>query len=61
MTYHVEPLKHEGHEKHLCKLIVGDMESIDKIRPLVNDGKFLCTACGRVANKSENLCAPEEL
>jgi hypothetical protein len=50
-----------GHEKHLCKMIIGDQESIENIRPLVNNPKFICNACGRVANKTENLCAPTEL
>ena len=50
-----------GHEKHLCKLIIGDQESIENIRPLVNQPQYICNACGRVANKSENLCAPAEL
>ena len=50
-----------GHEKHLCKLIVGDQESIENIKPLVNNPKFICSKCGRVANKAENLCAPIDL
>ncbi|MCW4026301.1 MAG: hypothetical protein NWE76_02305 [Candidatus Bathyarchaeota archaeon] len=50
-----------GHEKHLCKMIVGDQEDIETIKPLVNNPENICTSCGRVANKAENLCAPTEL
>ena len=28
---------------------------------LVNQPRFVCTACGRVANKKKNLCEPEKM
>ena len=31
---------------------------VEKIKPLVNDAKFICKACGRVANSEDNLCQP---
>ena len=31
------------------------------IKPLVNAPKFICKACGRVANKKVNLCKPVPL
>jgi hypothetical protein len=34
---------------------------IEKIKPLVNAPKFICEACGRVANKADNLCQPVAL
>ena len=53
--------KHAGHEKHLCKKIIGDQEDIENIKPLVNNPNYICTACGRTANNAENLCAPTDL
>jgi len=53
--------QHKGHEKHLCKMIIGDMTSIEKIKLLVNNAQYICRACGRVANKKENICAPTRL
>ena len=34
---------------------------IEKIKPLVDKAEFICEACGRVANKEENLCKPKAL
>ena len=51
-------VKHPGHEKHLCKMVVGDMVDVAEIKPLVNNPKFVCSACGRAANAAENLCSP---
>jgi hypothetical protein len=28
---------------------------------MVNQPRFVCTACGRVANKKKNLCQPEKI
>lgn len=53
--------KHAGHDKHLCKIIVGDMEEIEKVKRLVYDPKYICAKCGRAANKEENLCEPQKL
>jgi transposase-like protein len=34
---------------------------LEKIKPLVAEPKFICTACGRVANEENNLCEPQPL
>ena len=34
---------------------------LEKIKPLVNQPKFICKSCGRVANLQENLCDPAPL
>jgi transposase-like protein len=34
---------------------------LKKIKPLVNAPKFICKACGRVANRKANLCKPVAL
>jgi hypothetical protein len=34
---------------------------LEKIKPLVDEPKFICTACARVANEATNLCQPEPL
>ena len=47
-----------GHEKHLCKMVVGDQVDIETIKPLVRNPKFICNTCGRAAAKAENLCNP---
>jgi len=35
--------------------------NVDKIKKLTNNPKFICTCCGRLANKKENLCSPVPL
>jgi hypothetical protein len=41
--------------------MVEDKTSIEKIKPLVKDAKYICKGCMRTAVKAENLCAPEKL
>lgn len=45
--------KHKG---HLCVLVSED--KFDEIRELVQNPKFMCFNCGRVADKKSNLCNP---
>jgi hypothetical protein len=41
--------------------MVEDKVSLDKVKPLVKDAKYICKGCYRTAAKAENLCAPEKL
>lgn len=55
--------KDEGHRHHLCFLqnigmVEGDLEGY---RKLVNEPKFICRKCGRLANEATSLCYPEKL
>ena len=34
---------------------------VEEIKPLVNQPKFICTSCGRVANEAKTLCKAEPL
>lgn len=51
-------MKHPGHEKHLCKLVVGDQRDIEEIKDLVRGAQYICECCGRAAAKAENVCVP---
>lgn len=44
------------HTKHLCE-IAGN-ERFDLIKELAKRPDFICTNCGRTADKEENLCSP---
>ena len=51
---------HTGHETHLCSMV--EENGLTKtMKPLIKNGKYVCTCCARVATKKENLCNPESL
>ena len=56
-------MPHPNHENHLCLLQnVGYLQSnMEKYKRLVQDAKFVCKTCGRVAARENNLCSPEKL
>lgn len=47
------------HNGHLCVLV--SEGKIAEVRSLVQDPKFICFNCGRVADSENNLCNPMPL
>ena len=39
----------------------GDQIDLDRLRRLVKDSRYICSACGRSAANADNLCSPEML
>ena len=50
-------------KKSLCKLVKANAldNQWEEYLHLVEDAKFICRKCGRVANDEKNLCKPELL
>ena len=55
------PIPHVGHRNHLCDLAEQGNITLDQMKELVRNPKFICRKCGRVAAKEENLCEPVHL
>jgi hypothetical protein len=51
--------KKKGHEGHICSLMGCD--GVEAVARLVADARFVCTRCGRAANKKKNLCKPSKI
>ena len=48
-----------NHQEKMCAMSCCPCNlDLDKLKPLVEDARFICSSCGRVANKEENLCKP---
>lgn len=56
-----EDNKHIGHRNHLCDLAENGVITLEEMKALVRNPKFICKKCGRVAAKEENLCEPVPL
>jgi hypothetical protein len=54
-------MPHIGHAKHLCYLAESGDCTLEEIKALVKDAKFVCKKCGRAAAAEENLCEPVPL
>ena len=52
-------ISHIGHQQHLCYMF--SYVSLREMKHLVQDAKFICKKCGRVAAKERNLCEPLSL
>jgi hypothetical protein len=46
--------------KSLCDMDKLLKKDIDAYIALVDQPRFVCTKCGRVANKKKNLCEPKK-
>ena len=49
---------HIGHSWHLCVIADEGRVTLEHMKALVKDSKFICKKCGRAASKEENLCNP---
>lgn len=49
--------------KKLCKLVSDDIleNDIKTYTKLVNEARFVCKKCGRVAKDEDNLCKPKAI
>ena len=47
---------HIGHGQHLCDMAERGEVSLEQIKVLVKNAKFICRKCGRVASRDVNLC-----
>lgn len=51
--------KHLGHANHLCEMV--RRREMAKVAGLSRNARYICHICGRVANKSSNLCEPVQI
>ena len=51
-------LPHIGHGQHLCHLVEYGEATLNDIKSLVRNSKWICRKCGRAANNMENVCEP---
>lgn len=47
------------HTQHICSL--AESNKIKAIKKLTKNVNFLCSNCGRAAEKEENLCSPVDV
>lgn len=59
MSESVACKNNNGHDGHLCVLM--SEKKLDEVRDLVQNPKYICFNCGRVADAEHNLCNPMPL
>ena len=52
---------HIGHSQHLCNMAERGDVTLNQIKDLVKNAKYVCKICGRAAAREENLCEPVPL
>ncbi len=52
----VRAVPHIGHKNHLCEMAKGGNVSLEQMKDLVRNPKYMCKVCGRVASNSDSLC-----
>lgn len=52
---------HIGHRLHLCELVAGGKVSLEELKSMTKDAKFICKTCGRAAAEELHLCDPVPL
>jgi hypothetical protein len=57
----VERSPHIGHKQHLCSMADTGEVTLEQMKDLVRNPKFICKRCGRVAQNSDNLCEAEAI
>ncbi|MEE8570191.1 MAG: hypothetical protein V3S97_04235 [Candidatus Bathyarchaeia archaeon] len=45
------------HPNHLCYMFKSGKVTLEQLKDLVREPMYICKWCGRVAEKSDNLCA----
>lgn len=58
---HARGVPHIGHSSHLCEMVERGELTLEQIKSLVRNAKFICRRCGRVAAKEANLCEPKPI
>jgi hypothetical protein len=60
-VYQPQAAPHIGHQQHLCYMCESGGCTLEQVKALVKDAKFVCKKCGRAAVHEENLCEPVPL
>ncbi len=56
-----EAMPHIGHRHHMCHYAGEGNISLEEMKKLVKDPRFICRICGRAAHSDRNLCEPVSL